>query len=62
MIQFKEIRTRKGFTQEQVARYLMISRASYTNIENGKRDPDTHTLEMLSDLFNVTVDEHERVF
>ena len=57
MIQCKEIRLRKGYTQEQVAQYLMISRAAYTNIENGKRDPDTKTLQMLSDLFDVTVDE-----
>lgn len=57
MIQCKQIRMRKGLTQAQVAEYLNISRASYTNIENGKRDPDTQTIQQLSDLFNVTVDE-----
>ena len=57
MIQCKQIRMRKGLTQAKVAEYLNISRASYTNIENGKRDPDTQTIQQLSDLFNVTVDE-----
>lgn len=57
MIRFKEIRTRKGLTQAQVAEQLSISRASYTNIENGKRDPDTQTIQALSDLFGVSVDE-----
>lgn len=57
MNQLKEIRQRKGLTQMQVAQKLRISRAAYTNIENGKRDPDTETLCAISDLYGVTVDE-----
>lgn len=43
-------------TQEFVANYLQIERASYTNYELGKRDPDTATLSKLSNLFDVSSD------
>ena len=33
------LRAEKGLTQEQVAKELGISRAHYTNIENGRRLP-----------------------
>ena len=57
MLYLKEIRTQKEKTQEEVARFLKITRASYANIENGRRDPDTTTLLALSDFFGVTLDE-----
>lgn len=57
MNSLKRIRKEKGVTQDQIARYLNISRASYTNIENGKRDPDTPTMLRLADYFGVSVDE-----
>ena len=52
----KEIRTIQGKTQIEVAKFLNIARASYANIENGKRDPDTQTISALADFFNVSVD------
>lgn len=52
----KQLRAAKKVTQENVASYLGISRAAYTNIENGKRDPDTSTLRALAAYFEVTVD------
>lgn len=57
MLHLKEIRTRKEKTQAEIARLLKITRASYANIENGRRDPDTTTLLALSDFFGVTLDE-----
>jgi transcriptional regulator with XRE-family HTH domain len=57
MSNLKKIRTERSLTQGQVAHHLKISRAAYTNIENGKRDPDTATILALSDLFGVSVDE-----
>lgn len=56
MLRLKEIRTENKKTQEAIASVLGISRAAYTNIENGKRDPDTTTLIILADYFKVTVD------
>lgn len=57
MLRLKEIRTSKGKTQLEIAEYLNIARASYANIENGKRDPDTQTLILLADYFGLTIDE-----
>ena len=56
MLRLKELRLSSGKTQQSVADYLNISRASYTNIENGKRDPDTQTLIKLAELFSVSID------
>lgn len=56
MLRLKEARTAIGATQEQIAKALGVSRTAYTNIENGKRDPDTVTLASLSTLFGVSVD------
>lgn len=56
MLQIKQIRINKGYTQQEVADVLNISRVAYTNIENCKRDPDTGTLTMLADFFGVSLD------
>ncbi|WP_258107027.1 helix-turn-helix domain-containing protein [Christensenella minuta] len=56
MLRLKELRNAKGFTQQYIADILQISRAAYTNIENGKRDPDTATLTKLANVFGVSVD------
>lgn len=56
MLNIKQIRIDKGYKQEEVAAVLKISRAAYTNIENGKRDPDTETLLKLADLFGISID------
>lgn len=53
---FKEIRVERGMTQAEVASVLGITRAAYTNIENGKREADYGTLNSLCDLFGVTTD------
>lgn len=53
---FKGIRTSRGLTQAEVASVLGITRAAYTNIENGKREADYATLDRLCGLFDVTVD------
>jgi transcriptional regulator with XRE-family HTH domain len=54
--QLKDIRISKGFTQQDIADHLRIQRSSYTNIENGKRQPDNDTLIKLANFFDVTVD------
>lgn len=37
--ELEKIRLKKGMNQEEVAKAAGISRAAYTNIENGKRGP-----------------------
>lgn len=56
MLSLKEIRLAHGKTQSEVAEYLNIARASYTNIENGKRSPDVETLIALADFYSVSID------
>lgn len=56
MKHLKELRTKHGYTQNEIAKMLGISRAAYTNIENGKREPDFDTLNKLSNIFNVSSD------
>ena len=56
MLRLKEARQAIGATQEQIAEHLGISRVTYTNIENGKRDPDTDTLIALAKRFGVSAD------
>ena len=56
MLYLKQLRNKRGLSQAEVASRLAISRAAYTNIENGKRDPDTQTLINLADLLGVSMD------
>ena len=57
MNRLKEFRIKANMNQSTVADFLGISRAAYTNIENGKRNLDSNVLLSLSELFNVTTDE-----
>lgn len=57
MNRLKEFRIKANMNQCTVADYLGITRAAYTNIENGKRNLDSNVLLSLSELFNVTTDE-----
>ncbi len=56
MLNIKAVRKEKGRTQAEVADYLKISRPAFTNIENGRSDPDTATLMKLADFFDCSVD------
>lgn len=47
----------RGLTQEQVANFLHISRATYINIENGKSKPNVDVIERLANKLNVPVAE-----
>lgn len=46
-----------GYTQQQVADYLKISRSTYTYYETGKTEPDLASIQKLAKLFGVTVGE-----
>lgn len=55
-MRLKELRTKHKKTQQEIADYLGISRGAYTNIENGKREPDFASIKKLAILFSVSVD------
>lgn len=52
----KECRTNLNLTQEYVAAYLGTSRATVTQIENGKRKLTADDIAKLSLLFGVSAD------
>jgi len=59
----EELRAARGLTQEQVAHAIGLSRASYINVKNGKRDLTISELEKLSACLNVSITElldHQR--
>lgn len=43
-------------TQEDIAKYLGISRARYSHYENGRSEPDIENLQKLAELYNTTTD------
>ncbi len=50
----KELRTKKGLTQEQLAEYLGLQPHSVTKIETGRAFVSSEVLAKLSNFFNVT--------
>lgn len=49
-------RREKGLTQEEVARYMGVSKASVSKWETGQSYPDITFLPLLAAYFNVTID------
>lgn len=52
----KEIRMQQGYSQQDVANYLEITRQAYSNYETGNRTPDNETLLKLGEFFDVSLD------
>lgn len=52
----KQLREEKGLTQEDMAKFLNVARATYANYETGNREPNYATLQNLSGFFEVTTD------
>ncbi|WP_327860313.1 helix-turn-helix transcriptional regulator [Aneurinibacillus thermoaerophilus] len=50
------MRKRKKKTQEEMAKFLGITRPAYTAYETGRRQPDYETLSKLADYFDTTTD------
>lgn len=53
----KNARIQKGYTQEQVAENLLVSRQTISNWENGKSLPDIISIIMMSELYELSLDE-----
>ncbi|MGM9664290.1 MAG: helix-turn-helix domain-containing protein [Eubacteriales bacterium] len=56
MVGLREIRKKKGLSQQKVAMDLNISREALSFYENGKRNPDLSMLVAMSKYFNVSID------
>ena len=50
-------RKEKGVTQEEVAAFAGVSKASVSKWENGTSDPSTSNLIALAKLFQISVQE-----
>lgn len=50
------LREHYGFTQEEVANRLKISRAALSHYETNRREPDYETLLKFADYYHVSVD------
>lgn len=53
----KAIRKKTGFSQKQVANAAGISQPTYSNIENGKRNPTLKTLRKIAEALGCSVGE-----
>ena len=51
-----ELRLKKNLKTEEVAELIGVSRAAYTNWENGKREPDISYIMKLARLYRVSID------
>ena len=50
-----ELRTKKGLSQDELAEKVFVTRQAVSRWENGDTVPNTETLKLLSDIFNVSI-------
>ncbi len=55
--QLKKLRELKGFSQEDVAKKIGVTRQAVYKWENDKSFPDIENLILLSEMYSVTLDE-----
>lgn len=55
-MRLKELRNKKGVTQEQVAKAIGIPANNYARYERNERNPDYDTLKLLATYFETSVD------
>lgn len=53
----KQLRLKNNYTQENIANKIGVSKQSVSKWESGKTYPDIDNLIILSDIYNVTIDE-----
>lgn len=53
----KQLRAKKGLTQEQVAKKLGVTRSAIARWESGKGIPDISNLIVISDFYHISLDE-----
>lgn len=52
----RQLRTKRGYSQDRLASLLGISRSAVGMYETGQREPDFETCEAIADIFNVDMD------
>ena len=57
MENLRMIREERDLRQKDVADFLGISRATYSNYEAGLRSPDPNMLKRIADFYAVSIDE-----
>lgn len=55
-IRLRELREERKLLQKDMANFLNITTSAYGYYEQGKREPDTHTVNSLADFYNVSSD------
>lgn len=50
-----ELRTKAGLSQDELAEKLFVTRQAISRWENGETVPNTETLKLLSEVFNVSI-------
>ena len=50
-----ELRTKKGLSQEELAEKIFVTRQAVSRWETGETIPNTDTLKLLSNLFDVSI-------
>lgn len=53
----RTLRIQSGYTQGHIAEILKINRSTYTYYETGKTIPDIFTLVILSDLYDIAIED-----
>jgi len=56
VLRLKELRDKRKLTQQEVANHLKLSSDAYSLYELGKRQMNYQTLNLLADMFNVSID------
>lgn len=56
MNRIKQLRTKKGIKQIELAKMLSVSQAALSGYETGKYQADTVTYQKMAEIFGVTVD------
>ncbi len=51
----RELRIKKGFSQDELAEKVFVTRQAVSRWENGETVPNTETLKLLSKLFDVSI-------
>ena len=51
----KKLREKHGFSQEQLAERVMVTRQAVSRWETGETQPNTDTLQLLSKVFDVSI-------
>ena len=51
----RELRTKKGLSQDELAEKVFVTRQAVSRWENGETTPNIETLKLLSKLFDVSI-------